>query len=183
MGLGPFVARLRRGEKILWQGRPGRGLLLPNEGNVAILIGVLGCGFGCLFLLLALVDSRHDLLTRFLIGGGACIGFYYAFGRLIIDAYLRRYTEYAVTDRRILIHRGGYYPGFTFVSLYAHPDIHLIGSRERGTLRFGPPFDFRSKDRAWIDSLDEVPQFIGIDEPEKVLAIIRKAEASLEDVW
>ncbi len=132
----------------------------------------------------------------FLIWGGAflcvgilflCIGIFMAIGRFVVDAALRKRMAYAVTNKRILISRTGWFPFFTSLDLTSLPDIHLEGDgNARSSLRFGPSVRLYSIGPfvrwygyggrgMWVPSLDPTPRFFKIEGAAQVMSLIMKA--------
>lgn len=115
-----------------------------------------------------------------------CIGLFMVFGRFVFDAWLRQRIYYAVTNSRILILRRAPSANFTSIDLERVPDVQLTGeTATKGTLRFGVgtsgyPF---SRMNGWFPALDPVPQFLGIEGPQRVLDLImrtRRDDARLD---
>ncbi len=104
-----LTQNLVSGEKILWQGVPGRGLRFRRSDLTQIPFGLLFFGFALFweYSVLARSGTRNagpigDLFPLFGIPF-VVVGFYKAVGRFFWDAYLRAHTTYALTNRRALI--------------------------------------------------------------------------------
>jgi hypothetical protein len=97
-------------------------------------------------------------------------------GRFVLDARLRRTTNYALTTQRILIARSGRYNLFTAVNLGRIPQVQLIKSANgRGTIIFRQqPRSIWRTELEWSPALDKVPQFLAIDSAEQVFDLIQR---------
>jgi hypothetical protein len=108
------------------------------------------------------------------------IGLFLIFGRFFVDAWIRAGVVYALTDRRILILRSRPWVSFQSVSLGRLPEATLNEtSNGRGTIRFGPALAIWNSRAvggfgAWVASLDPTPQFLAIEDVEKVFASIQE---------
>ena len=97
-------------------------------------------------------------------------------GRFFVDAWIRRRTFYALTNRRALVLRS--VVGERFFSTSLNGSVEVIGRNgERGTLSFGRRDigDFLNAMRGfsiWMPSLNDGVQFLKID---KVMEVYRMA--------
>ena len=91
-----FTSRLLSGERILWSGNPGRGLLLTEKDTFAIPFSLLWCGFVIFWMIGASRTAGFGplLFDAILI----CFGLYNLVGRFLVDAWIRRDLRYAVTN-------------------------------------------------------------------------------------
>src|SRR5215208_2925413 len=95
-------AELAPGERLLWTGRPRRGVALRNEDIFLVPFSVLW---------LVLVISwffravRSDASEGFALVGLAfvVVGVYVAVGRFFVEAWQRGQTAYGLTDQRAII--------------------------------------------------------------------------------
>ena len=112
-----------------------------------------------------------------------CIGLFFVFGRFAFDAWLRRRMYYAVTNMRVLIMRGAPFASFTSIDLERLPEIQITGEgANRGNLRFGSavsPYSGYSRMSSLSPALDPVPQFLGVEDPQRVFNLIVKASRAL----
>ncbi|MDJ0826402.1 MAG: hypothetical protein QNJ16_12930 [Rhodobacter sp.] len=91
---------LRDGETVLWQGRPAPTLRFRIKSPVQAFQAVFFAGFGVAWI--AMTRPVPVPVWPFgLIFLG--LGLYQAVGVQVWDAYLRRHTRYALTDRRAVI--------------------------------------------------------------------------------
>lgn len=181
MESGIFQNRLLPRERILWSGSPAQGLRLTGRDLFLIPFSLLWCGFAIFWTYSA---TRQGAPLFFDVWGAmfVCIGLFLVFGRFIVDAWLRRRISYAVTNRRILITRKAPFSSFTSLDLERLPDVQLSDeSGTRGSLRFGSAaspsgyYGYSRMNGSWFPALDPVPQFIGIEDPQRVLDLVMKA--------
>ncbi|AZO52552.1 MAG: PH domain-containing protein [Mesorhizobium sp.] len=190
MDVGTFQRRLLPRERILWSGIPAQGVLFAGRDVFLIPFSLLWCGFAIFWTYSA---SMQGAPLFFDVWGAMfiCIGLFFVFGRFAVDAWLRRRTSYAVTDKRILIMRTAPFANFTSIDLERLPDIQLSGEgQKRGNLRFGAATSFFGNPGGWSQSryqnfgswapaLDPVPQFLGVEDPSRVFDIITRASNAL----
>lgn len=175
-----FQGRLLPRERLLWNGTPAQGLLFSGRDIFLIPFSLVWCGFA-IFWTYSATGMGAPMFFEIWGAMFVCIGLFMVFGRFAFDAWLRRRTYYAVTNRRILIMRRAPSASFTSLDLDRIPDVRLVGETEtRGTLRFGRPRRemgiFGSSGMAgWLPALDPVPQFLGIESPQHVFDLIMKA--------
>jgi hypothetical protein len=173
-----FHDRLLSGEKILWSGRPAQGLLLTQGDWIMIPFSLFWGGFSIFWVIMAMA-SRDRVFPLFGLPFVA-IGIYLILGRFFFDAWIRRGVVYAVTNKRILISRGGPFASFTTLAL---EDAARATMQERangsGTIRFGPVYATAYGGRAgfssWAPSLDPTPQFLAIENVRDVFQKIQNA--------
>ena len=182
MDIGLFQGRLLPRERIIWSGRPAQGLLFLSRDLFMIPFSLLWCGFAIFWTNMAIKQGA----PLFFYAWGmmfVCIGLFLVFGRFAFDAWLRRRMSYAVTNRRILITRAAPFATFRSIDLEQLPEVQFTGAgATRGTLRFGPTassFGYstvgNSRMSSWLPALDPVPQFLGIEDPQRVFDLIMKA--------
>jgi hypothetical protein len=178
-----FADRLLSGERILWAGRPGQGIILSGQDIFLIPFGLLWCGFAIFWTVSA--NSMHA--PGFFTLWGlmfVAVGLYLVAGRFFVDAWIRTGMGYAVTNRRILILRSGPFSRFTSLDLDGLPSLDLReDARGRGTIRFGQPSSLFSNRNmlAWTPALDLTPQFIAVDEARRVFDLVQKRGKTAPD--
>jgi hypothetical protein len=177
----PFQGRLLPGERIAWRGTPGRGILFTPRDIFLVPFSLAWCGFAIFWTVSAAGMHAPDFFTLW---GSmfVCIGLYFVAGRFLVDAWIRRGTVYAVTDRRILILRGAPFGKFIAVGLPQLPDISLSESRDgRGTIRFGTEVSmFGNRGMSsWSPALDPTPQFIAIQDARRVFDLVQHANQAV----
>ena len=142
----PFDRTLDAGERVLWSGQPRQGVFLRASDAGAIPFSLLWGGFSFFWEGTVLWSLFHGgrrphgpMAWLFPIWGVpfVLIGMHIMVGRFFVDAWRRRRTWYAVTDRRALIVAGSRTLSF---------DLRTIGQidlqRHRdgtGTITFGTP--------------------------------------------
>ncbi len=98
-------------------------------------------------------------------------------GRFFFDAWLRRGIEYAVTDKRVLIYKAAPFSRFIALKLDNLPQAELIQRSDgRGTIvsgKIGGPWGRGGW--GYTPALDQIPQFIGIENAQKVFQLIQDA--------
>jgi hypothetical protein len=176
-----FRGKLLPGERIVWAGQPMSGLMFTARDLFLVPFSVVWCGF-------AIVWTTGVALS----GGGAfalfglifvAVGLGISVGRFLVDAWLRRSTRYALTNRRVLILRTAPTADFVALSLGRLPQARLTERKDgRGTIRFGPQanlFNFGGTGLSvWVPSLDPTPQFLGIPDAAKVFDLVQGSENS-----
>jgi hypothetical protein len=176
-----FQGKLLAGERILWRGQPATGILLTGRDVFLIPFSIFWCGFAIFWTVLA---SRNGGAPALLFGlVFVTFGLTFMVGRFFIDAWLRRGTRYALTDRRVLILRTRPTADFTALQLDRLPQARLSQRRDgRGSIRFGPPtnpFAFGGAGFSiWTPSLDPTPQFLGIPDAAKVFDLVQRSQVA-----
>jgi hypothetical protein len=169
-------SRLLSGERIVWSGRPGQGLILSPRDGLLIPFSLAWCGFAVFWTVGATgmdAPGFFDLWGAMFI----CIGLYFVFGRFLVDAWTRRRMFYAVTDKRVLIARAKPFSKFTAISLSQLPNVDLDERRGgRGTIRFGEEISIWGNRGVggWTPALDPTPQFIAIEDAHRVFDLIQR---------
>jgi hypothetical protein len=95
---------LAPGERMYWQGRPGRGIRLRPSDWVALPIGLALLALAVAF---TIGVGRAGAEPLFALTGLPFVlaGLHLSLGRLVWDAHGRAHSRYALTDRRVLIAR------------------------------------------------------------------------------
>ena len=163
------------GERVLWSGEPGRGIYFQSTDIFLVPFSLLWCGFAVFWTFTA---SSAGAPTFFDLWGLMFVlfGLYFVFGRFLVDIWVRQGTSYTVTNRRILINRGGLFPRQIVINLADLPPVSLnMRGSGRGTIRFGEAYNRWNRGGAWTPALDPTPQFIAIDNAQGVFDLIHKA--------
>ena len=132
------------GETIYWAGTPNPGVIFHSDDWTTIPFSLLWGGFAIFWEagVLGYWDgsSKPGPNSTFMVIWGipfVLAGQYFIWGRFLHDAWLKRHTYYAVTDRRVLAMREGWSRN-TFMTFLDHiSSIEREGS-SNGTLWFGP---------------------------------------------
>jgi hypothetical protein len=98
-------SHLTESEKLIWTGRPRRGVSFRNTDIYLIPFSLLWCGFAIFWELNAL---RTEAPLFFKIWGipFILVGIYITIGRFLFDAQKRANTIYGITNDRIIIRSG-----------------------------------------------------------------------------
>jgi len=174
-----FAGHLLRGERLLWVGQPKQGLLLLELDLFLIFYGL----FGALVVVsLSVGLAREPSIAAVLIASPFLApGLFLAGGHFVVDAWLRRRTYYAVTDRRILFLREAPFASFTFLDRASLPLVELDAYKEdgaqRGTIRFGPKKPFKNWSQM-LPALEPVPRFLAIADAQAVFDLIQRSRPS-----
>jgi hypothetical protein len=166
------------GEKILWSGQPIQGLTLTSRDVFLIPFSILWGSFAIFWELMVLHAPRVPFIMRLWGIPFVLVGLYLMVGRFFFDAWLRQGMEYAVTNKRVLIYRAPPFSRFIALKLDNLPQTELIQRNDgRGTIRFGQYFGLwgRGGWYGYTPALDQVPQFIGIENAQKVFQLIQDA--------
>jgi hypothetical protein len=173
--------RLLSGERIIWSGAPGQGLLFTGADMMMIPFSLLWGGFAIFWESSVIAQGGPFFFMLFGIPF-VLVGLYIVVGRFLIDAWVRRGMQYAVTNKRILISRSGPFSNFMAVSLDAVPEATLKErANGRGTIRFGQPAQFWQRSNSfgsWTPSLDPTPQFLNIENARSVFDQIQRQSRS-----
>jgi hypothetical protein len=128
---------LRKGEKLLWAGRPRQGVFLRGRDAFQIPFSIMWGGFA-LFWEYSVINSGAPILFRLWGVPFVVIGLYMMFGRFIGEAKQREHTSYAVTDERIIISSGVFSKTARSLNIKALLDVSLSENNSgSGTIHFG----------------------------------------------
>jgi hypothetical protein len=176
-----FRGKLLSGERIVWAGQPMTGLMFTARDLFLVPFSVVWCGFAIVWTAAAAFGGAGPFALFGLIF--VAVGLGITVGRFLVDAWLRRSTRYALTNRRVLILRTAPTADFVALPLDRLPQARLTERKDgRGTIRFGPQaslFNFGGSGFSiWVPSLDPTPQFIGITDAAKVFDLVQRSEDS-----
>ena len=166
------------GERLLWGGRPKRGIRLSGADLYAIPFSLLWCGFAVFWELTAFND--HAPLFFMLWGlPFVMAGLYIVFGRFIVDARTRDHTYYGLTNERVIIITGLFSRQIKSLQLRTLCDISLtVRPDGSGTVAFGlqnPMATFLPA--GWPGAKRySAPSFEMIERAKEVYEIVRKAQ-------
>lgn len=169
-----FREYLLSGERLLWAGRPSRGIRLSAADVFLVPFSLVWGGFAIFWTLGAWWAGAPAFFVAFGFPFVA-FGLYFIFGRFVHDAWVRGRTLYAVTNQRVLILRGGGRLIGRDIGRLSTLEIEQSGGG-RGTIRFEPsPFGssrFADSGRIPLASRDDA--FDAIDQPRLVYDLIRR---------
>ena len=100
---------LAPGERLLWSGRPLQGLRLESESLTRSAFGLVFFGFSVFWINAAWTsNSSATQSSIFPLFGVPFVlaGFYLFVGHFFWHALCRKYTEYGVTNRRVIVRSG-----------------------------------------------------------------------------
>ena len=162
---------LHKGERILWTGCPARRLFVFQPGDLFMvpfsLVWAVGAS-GAFF------STGFPSLVGLLFGA---LAIYITIGRFVVDAYIRRRTAYALTDRRALIARSAWGKDIREQPLSAALGLSFRG-RGEGALTFGQTigvFSYRGQMAVWGGE-DGSFTFRAIPDPEDVFHMAQRAK-------
>jgi|SRR5208283_96694 len=172
---------LMSGESLLWAGQPNRSVIFHSEDWTMIPFSLLWGGFAIFWesgVLGIWGHSKHTAPVFFALWGipFVVIGQYMIWGRFLYDAWIKRRTYYAVTDRRVLVLQDGTKRKTSSAYLDAIPTIERDGG-ETGTLWFGPKHPMIAgrgqKARGWSRfNVGDIATFSDIDDVDSVYRLV-----------
>lgn len=176
--------KLISGETLQWAGMPNTSVVLHSEDWTLIPFSILWGGFAIFWEAGVLgywgeSAKKHSAPSFFAIWGVPFViaGQYFIWGRFLTEAWLKRRTYYAVTNRRVLIVQEGWRRKIRSCYLEAIPEIVREGGTT-GTLWLGKKLSMfagrgspkRSMSRFDVDSY--VPVLADIDDVDSVYRLI-----------
>jgi hypothetical protein len=170
--------RLDPHERVLWWGRPRRGILFRRGDWFAIPFSIVWFG-GVLAATRSAAagdPSRYVALMLFFF---LVIGLYFLVGRFIHDAWRRSQIYYALTPTRALIVTRR---SLKSLDLNRQPEITLRESRHgSGTIIFGPEITQTSDGESTLQWTGEpnAPCFEAIEDARGVYDMMRRVQADL----
>jgi hypothetical protein len=169
---------LASGERLLWGGRPKRGIRLCGADLYAIPFSLIWFGFVIFWEISVL--NRHAPFF-FALWGVPFIGagLYFVFGRFFADALARDRTFYGVTNERVIIITGLFSRQIKSLQFRTLCDISLTERSDgSGTITFGrqsPMTVFLPP--SWPGARRyAAPSFEMIEEAKAVYELVRKAQ-------
>ena len=166
-------------ERVLWSGAPRQGLMLRASDLLMIPFSLMWGGFA-VFWEYSVFTSDAPLLFRLWGIPFVLVGLYMVAGRFVVEAWQRAYTDYAVTDERIIIRSGIFRRQMKSLNLRAMGEFSLTeNGKGEGTIVFGvsPAGNMFSGLASW-PGVEELPRFDTIPDASKVYQIIRNAHSS-----
>ena len=125
MGASDFSGRLLDGEKIIWTRQPAQGLRLSPRDGFFIPASLLWGGFAIFWESKVLSAPNAPIFMAIWGVPFMLVGLYLIIGRFFVDAWIRRSTNYALTNQRVLILRQKPLGNFITLSLSRLPDMRL----------------------------------------------------------
>jgi hypothetical protein len=137
-------SELMAGESLLWTGRPKLSVVFHSDDLYMIPFSLLWGGFAIFWEAGVLGywgnSTKHGTPSTFMALWGIpfiVMGQYMIWGRFLYDAWLKRRTYYAVTNRRVLVMQEGWKQKTSWMYISSIPTVEREGSTT-GTLWFGP---------------------------------------------
>jgi len=172
---------LMSGESVLWAGQPNPRVIFHSDDWTMIPFSLLWGGFAIFWEATVLGfwgHPKHSPPVFFVLWGipFVLVGQYLIWGRFLYDAWIKRRTYYAVTDRRVLVLQEGRKRETSFIYIDAIPTIEREGG-QTGTLWFGqksPVVAGRGqKTRGWSRfRVGDIPVFADIDDMDSVYRLV-----------
>ncbi|WWR16772.1 hypothetical protein V1224_04875 [Lachnospiraceae bacterium JLR.KK008] len=133
-GYGQFTGCLLFDEHLVWKGRPVKGHVFSQRDIFMIPFSIVWGGFAIFWEVSAVVSGAPVFFCLWGIPF-VLVGLYMIAGRFFVQQYMRGITYYAVTDRRVLISRGG---KISSLNRSCAPEMHMTVNRDgSGTIMFG----------------------------------------------
>jgi hypothetical protein len=173
------------GESVHWAGMPNPGVIFHSDDWATIPFTLIWTGFFVFWEATALGlwgrASREGGSNLFMELWGIpflIIGNYMVWGRFLTDAWLKRRTYYAVTNRRVVILQEGWKRKINWMYLEAISAIESEGTKT-GTLWFGkkyPVIAGRGQKRRSISRFEvrDIPVFADIDDVDGVRRLVQE---------
>lgn len=145
-------SELLPGESVIWAGKPELGIVFHKEDGLLIPFSLLWGGFA-IFWEASVIGLGHTKAWSFFSLWGIAfvlIGQYFIWGRFVYMAWLKKRTNYAVTNRRILVAQDGWKRQVASTYIDSLPTLTKdSGARGIGTLHFAEAQPVWSKRRGW----------------------------------
>jgi hypothetical protein len=178
-----FQPELMASENIYWAGMPNPKVIFHSDDWMLIPFSLVWTGFFVFseaqafgFWARTSRPAGNDIFLELWGIPFLVVGNYMVWGRFIYDAWAKRRTYYAVTNRRVLMLQDGWKRKTTTIFLNAIPQIEREGSKA-GTLWFGPKYPVvagrgrKSRDMSRF-SIGDVPVFADIEDVDSVHRLI-----------
>lgn len=170
------------GEKLLWTGKAGGGLMLTPRDFFMIPFSLLWGGFAIFWEYEAM---RGLAKTPGAFGGlfgsvFVVFGLYIMIGRFFVDAYARSKTFYALTDSRLLILREGAFRSIQSFQLHQLPSAQYSGPTSgTGTIDLSEGGMSRSL-ASWTPSFAKGARLLKIENAWQVFTLIQQTQFQLK---
>ena len=179
------------GESVYWAGMPNLKIIFHSDDWAVVPFSLLWGGFAIFWeagVLGYWGNGPRGGPSLFMALWGIpfiVIGQYMIWGRFLYDAWVKRRTFYAVTNRRVLILQEGWRRKTSSTYLEAIPTIERDGIAT-GTLWFGPKYPLftgrgsKRKSRSMSRfAVGEVPLFADIDDVDGVQRLVQELREKL----
>jgi hypothetical protein len=177
-----ITSQLSSNEQLLWFGRPRQGFFFRKSDSITIPFSLLWCGFA-IFWNTGVWTSNAPIFFRIWGIPFLIVGFYYVFGRFIVDIFFRKKTYYGVTNERIIIVSGLFSQETKSINMKGLNEITFEeNSNGLGTIIFGR--DEIDNSNSWFRSnqnkVISAPNFEQIPQAKSVYETIRSAQKLLK---
>ena len=165
-------------ERLLWSGKPRKGLAFRGSDAAFIPFSMLWGGFA-IFWEVAVLKSNGPLLMKLWGIPFVLVGLYMMVGRFFFDAWRRDKTTYGLTNERVIIVSTLFSRKVKSLNLYALADITLDQkSNALGSIIFGDAGNTWRNGPQWGGKRrqPEPPSFEMIEDARKVYEMIREAQ-------
>jgi len=167
-------------ERLIWAGRPKRGIVFHSIDVFLIPFSLVWCSFA-VFAFIASVSAQHvpPLPVFAFTGLFVVIGLYIVAGRFWFDAWRRKRTVYGITNERVIIRSGGIRSRLKSLNLRTLSDITLNEKHNgEGTVMLGPQSMWDSWYRGfmWPGMPGSAPAFEGVKDAKGVFDLLRQAQ-------
>jgi hypothetical protein len=174
-------SKLSGGEQLLWFGRPRQGFFFRKSDAWIVPFSLLWFGFAIFWNYGVWTNTNADTFFRLFGLPFLFVGFYYVFGRFIVDIFQRRKTFYGLTNERIIIVSGLFNQTTKYIDLKGLSEITFEEKSDGlGTITFGRD---EVEDSGWFNSNQNnivyAPNFEQIPNAKNVYEIIRNAQKLL----
>lgn len=172
------------GESVYWAGMPNPKIVFHSDDWTAIPFSLVWTGFFVFWEANALgywrTSSREGGSNLFMVLWGIpflIMGNYIVWGRFFRDAWLKRRTYYAVTNRRVIILQEGWKRKANWMYLEAIPTIESEGTTT-GTLWFGKKYPVvagrgqKKRSMSRFD-LEDIPAFADIEDVNGIQRLVQ----------
>lgn len=169
-----ITSRLLPNERIVWSGRPARGIKFTGSDLLTIPFDIFALFFAITWISAARSDGSPLEFRVFGISF-VLVGLFVTAGRFPVDAWARSNTRYAIMERRGMIARESPVPKYTSIALDRLPETNLEEHSDgSGTITFGRTasvfrFSLRGQPlRSLMPSFNPTPAFPFIPDARQV---------------
>lgn len=164
-------------ERIVWEGKPYPGVILRPIEAFLIPFSLVWGGFA-LFWNMSAWTTNAELSFKLFGLPFIVAGIYVTVGRFMLDMYIRRKTNYIITNKRVIIAGGAGCSKLKSLDIKRLPSLEIDERSDgSGTIRFGPSggwFNGANNFGIWQPTSDPAPQFIRIPHVRSLYELIQK---------
>jgi hypothetical protein len=175
---------LLSGESIVWAGQPNTGVIFHKQDLYMVPFSLLWGGFAIFWEagVSGLWGSNGNPGIPWSFGmlwgiPFVVAGQYLIWGRFFYDAWLKRRTYYALTNRRVIVVQNGWSRRMASSYLDSLPNLVKEGGANGvGTLRFNQADSLSSRQRQFSGwnalSVGDVPTFVDVEDVDSIYRLI-----------